>query len=189
MKKLLVGFLCTMCVLFLFSTNASALSITPDDAILWGNDTSQNDIDEAIATTIGTAEELYKNEVDGGQEYGSLMDSYETTYFNDPNDPEGALIEYVGGPFIDPNSPSFLLVKDGNQTPAWYLFDLYALLWNGTDDLELDEFWPDQGAISHVSLYGGEGEGTPPVPEPATMLLLGSGLVGLAGFGRKKFKK
>ncbi|MHB1025274.1 MAG: PEP-CTERM sorting domain-containing protein [Desulfobacteria bacterium] len=47
--------------------------------------------------------------------------------------------------------------------------------------------------------YGGQGLGTAygssfygesaPVPEPGTMVLLGSGLVGLVGYGRKKLKK
>ena len=33
------------------------------------------------------------------------------------------------------------------------------------------------------------GDGASPVPEPTTLVLLGSGLVGLAAFGKKRFKK
>jgi hypothetical protein len=48
-------------------------------------------------------------------------------------------------------------------------------------------YWDIVYELNDVKLYV-EG-GAAPAPEPATMLLLGSGLIGLAGYGRKKFFK
>jgi len=44
-------------------------------------------------------------------------------------------------------------------------------------------------ATNEVSGSIGDTGANNPVPEPATLILLGSGLVGLAGVGRKKFFK
>lgn len=40
-----------------------------------------------------------------------------------------------------------------------------------------------------VVSFGSPTSPTQPIPEPATMMLLGTGLIGIAGLGRKKFKK
>ena len=52
-----------------------------------------------------------------------------------------------------------------------------------------DVIWIDQSVLSGEYTpvtTGGENGGTSSVPEPTTMILLGTGIVGLAGF-RKKF--
>lgn len=180
MKKLIIF----LCVLLGFAAQASALLITQPvsvpafGVVAYGDDNGQAAINTAIAPYLGGAVELYKKNSDGS-EVDPLSGSYDTTFDSEFSD---ATITYTGGEIVGP--PAFLLVKDGNQSPNWYLFGLTILGWNGTDTIEVQDFWTGNGSISHVTLYGT----TSSVPEPATILLFGAGLLGLAGFGKKKFK-
>jgi hypothetical protein len=167
------------------SGSAYALSITPttgtDGVTRWdGDETSQSEIDSAISPIIGNATELYKQNV-GGSESGPFAGSYNTVFLDTPTDPSGATITYTGGPIIPEDA--FMLVKDGNQEPAWYLYNLTALGWDGMDQLDLSGFWPNQGAISHIAFYSGGGTSVP--DGGATVVLLGLGLTALALVRRK----
>jgi hypothetical protein len=164
---------------------AQALTITPTSGVagvtrFTGDQTSQAQINVAIAPIIGSATELYKQNV-GGPEVGPLAPYYWTIFSNSASDPSNATIYHVAGmPYIGPTA--WALVKDGNQSPAWYLFNLTSLTsvpWNGTDTLYFEGFWPAQGAISHVTLYGTR------VPDGGSAaMLLGAALMGLAGLRR-----
>jgi hypothetical protein len=52
-----------------------------------------------------------------------------------------------------------------------------------------NSMWSTNGGASWTIAGSEQAFNLTPIPEPATMLLLGSGLVGLAGLSRKKFRK
>jgi hypothetical protein len=74
---------------------------------------------------------------------------------------------------------TYLYVKYGGESHVWYVGGL-----TGTGHTFPLNDAGGQGA-SHYALYNPGGQ----VPEPTTLLLLGSGLAALGVFGRRRFRK
>ena len=131
-------------------------------------------------TNDGSLSLLYKGDTSEPDD-GLFAASYDTTFDNTPGDPADALISFVGGSAIA--CPAcYLAIKDGNQQPSYYFYDLAA--WNGMESLVLEDFWPQDGAISHVSIWGASAP-RQDVAEPATVALVGLALLA-AGAARRR---
>lgn len=174
MKKILITTLALSGLLFTYQISHASLLVADIDTsdLLtqfssdvnggdnWtGNDENPMDLDRANPV----AEENWLEALNG-------------LVYNDPNINYFQYSEAASGLKILNNyNPGFsweyAVVKAGNTSYAFYDNDL-------TDLLSYDF---GQNGISHISYFNGN-----PIPEPATMLLFGVGLAGLAGIARRK---
>ncbi|MBW2575660.1 MAG: PEP-CTERM sorting domain-containing protein [Deltaproteobacteria bacterium] len=176
MKKLLGCFLCVM-LLFCLATPAAANTLVPSvegTGAYWdGAATNPDFLDNSGDAT----QRLWLEVGLLGGPAGDLLDT-----FNWDDGPK-VLNEWDPG-IVDWDYAIVKIGKGQAIDGAWYAYlNDYSTpnLLDVPPGPPIIEF---PNGVSHVSIFGGHS-----VPEPATMFLLGTGLLGLALFGRKKITK
>jgi hypothetical protein len=133
------------------------------------------------ATTVNTAGNIYGNPLSTAGQVAWLLSHYGTAGNGDQAWALQSAIWHV----VEANLGTFVPVGTANQMN---LYNSYLTALDGNTGNVSDFLWISPGALDNGNLVYYQGLVAPPVPIPAAVWLLGSGLVGLVGI-RRKFRK
>lgn len=153
-----------------------------------GNDT--NGVGDLTTLIGGIAFQLLAKSDNAAS--GSALSGFDFDVTADQNSSGDFMLSWTGG--VPPAWFDFVFTVKSSKGYAYYLFDDVGIYttpgeMEGTFIVKIKNkpgtAFQD---LSHMSVYGRTGD-IPDVPEAATMILFGTGLLGLAGIGRRRNRK